>query len=157
MVGATGISDAHPLAPLCPRHMHGGRSSLAPAAAASRAQFLLCSEEAVGLDELSAPPDFNTVIAAFIELRLSAEWCLKCGRGGSHPGRRSQTEPAASSWPRDGRAQSGHRCPWRSPCQAQLPGCHSKDFLLVALWRGSGVLVLEYIGLYMKMLVPSLR
>lgn len=58
-------SQMHTPWPYCVRGMwayawwpdHGGP----PAAAASGAQFHLCSEEAVGLDELSAPPNFNTL------------------------------------------------------------------------------------------------
>lgn len=77
-----------------------------------------------------------------------------CGRGGPHPGRRSQPEPAASGWSGGGRAQSAprhpHACPRSTWCQDQLPGCYSKCLLLVALWRGSGVPALKCIGLYME-------
>ena len=54
---------------------------LLPAEAASGSFLHLGSEEAVDLDDLSAPLNFNTPIPALIELQLSAEWCPGHGRG----------------------------------------------------------------------------
>lgn len=54
-----------------------------PAPAASGSQFHLRSEEeSGGLDGHSAPPNLSTLFAALIELQLSVELGLECGRGG---------------------------------------------------------------------------
>lgn len=120
---------------LLPEHV---RCHTCPQGKLSQGLFLhLCREEATGLNDLSAPLNVRALTAAFMELRLSAEWGLEQ--------RRSRPEPAASGRPGDRKAQSGHPGPRRIQCQARLPGCHLQCLLLVALWRGSGVLGLDCI------------
>lgn len=139
--------------PPCPRRRHCGGSSSAtlPAAAASGSQSH-CAVRRLWAWGISQP----LPASALCSRPSFSSGCLQSGvqgwGGGPHPGRRNQPEPAASSWPGDGRAQCPPPtpCPRRTWCQAQLPGCYSKCLLLVALWRGSGVLALKYIGLCEK-------
>lgn len=114
----------------------------------------------MGLDDCSAPPSFDTLIAAFIELQLSVEWCLGCGRGGPLSGRRSQPEPAASSWPGDGRAQSA--TPPHTPQENPVPGPAARlPFEMspvggtLAWFRCSGLSIYWFVS--ENVLVPSLR
>lgn len=101
---------------------------------------------------ISQPLSTSTLIAAFTELQLSLEWCL--GVGGVDPilggGANLSLHPLAGRGMARLRVPTPHPGSRRAPCQAQLPGCYSKCLLLVALWRGSGVLALKYIGLYVK-------
>ena len=71
----------------------------------------------MGLKGLSAPSSFNTLIAALIELQLSADWCLGRGRGGSHPGRRNHL----SLLPLAGPGMAGLRV-HPGPQEDQVPG-----------------------------------
>lgn len=74
---AVGISDAHLSAPLCPRRVQRGRWQLGqPLPPVGPVQ--LGGEEAVGLDDLSVPPNFNR-IAVLPELQLSANPILGGG------------------------------------------------------------------------------
>lgn len=128
---AMGIWETCLLGPLCQRHMHRGPSSAAtPTSSGNLDQPLpplgpsfTCAVRRLWAWMIAQLLPTSTLIAAFIELQLSVEWCLGCGRGGPHSGRRGQPEPAASSWPGEGRAQSATHPP---PQQNLVPGAGAR-------------------------------